>query len=297
MIKKKADKTGRNVPCSCGSGKKFKKCCMISKKNQLPDYANKYLSRYQIRLKGPEDIRAIKRAGQLTVEILDMTEELIKPGITTQDIDKLVHEHILKNKAIPATLNYKGYPKSVCTSINEVICHGIPSSDVVLKDGDIINVDVTPILNGYFADASKTFYVGEPGDDAKKIVETARNALKLGMDAVKPGGAVGDIGHAIQQYAEGEGCSVVREFVGHGVGFEFHESPQIPHYGRRREGITLIQGMVFTIEPMINLGKKELKILSDKWTAVTLDGSLTAQFEQTILVTENGFERLTPFEL
>jgi methionyl aminopeptidase len=184
----------------------------------------------------------------------------------------------------------------VCVSINEVICHGIPG-ERALRDGDVVNVDVTPILNGYYADASRTFFVGTPSEEARKIVRVARESLKRGMAAARPGNTVGDIGYAVQQYAEAEGCSVVREFVGHGVGFDFHEPPQIPHYGRQGEGIELIPGMVFTIEPMINLGKKDLRILDDHWTAVTADGSLSAQFEQTILITEEGNESLTPFEL
>jgi len=193
-------------------------------------------------------------------------------------------------------LNYRGFPKSVCVSINEVICHGIPGERAI-KDGDIVNVDVTPILNGYYADTSKTFFVGSPGPDARKIVKVARESLKRGMSMVRPGNTIGDIGWAIQHYAEGEGCSVVREFVGHGVGLDFHEPPQVPHYGRKGEGIVLVPNMVFTIEPMINLGKSNLRVLEDNWTAVTADGSLSAQFEQTILVTDKGHESLTPYDL
>jgi methionyl aminopeptidase len=180
--------------------------------------------------------------------------------------------------------------------VNEEICHGIPGPRVI-QDGDIVNVDVTPILNGYYADASKTFFAGTPGPDARKIVEVARKSLKVGMEMVKPGNRIGDIGWVIQSYAKSNGCSVVREFVGHGVGFDFHESPQIPHFGQRGRGIVLVPGMVFTIEPMINLGGKELHVLDDHWTAVTNDGSLSAQFEQTILVTADGFESLTPYDL
>jgi len=184
----------------------------------------------------------------------------------------------------------------VCISINQIICHGIPG-EKVLKDGDIVNVDVTPILDGYYADASKTFFVGAPGAEARKIVSVAKESLRKGMARVRPGNTIGDIGWAIQRYAEGKGCSVVRDFVGHGVGFEFHEPPQVPHYGKKGEGLVLIPDMVFTIEPMINLGKKELDILEDNWTAVTRDGSLSAQFEQTVVVTEDGYESLTPYEL
>jgi len=255
-----------------------------------------YAKKYRIRIKEASDIENIRKAGRLALDTLDMVESEIRPGMATDTINTMVHEFTLKHGAIPAPLNYRGYPKSVCVSVNEVICHGIPG-ERILKDGDIVNIDVTPILNGYYADANKTFFVGTPGDDAKKIVHVAKRSLLKGMLMVKPGNTIGDIGWAIQKYAERHGCSVVREFVGHGVGFEFHEPPQVAHYGVRREGIPLIPGMVFTIEPMINLGKKELFVLDDNWTAVTKDGSLSAQFEQTILVTETGFESLTPYEL
>ncbi|MCP4682634.1 MAG: type I methionyl aminopeptidase [Desulfobacterales bacterium] len=288
-------KVGRNAPCPCGSGRKYKKCC-LGKDVPDPGYLKElYFEKHKIRLKEKAAIEGIRRAGRVAIDTLDMIEGEIRPGISTDEINSMVHSFILKNGAIPAPLNYRGFPKSVCISINEVICHGIPGKRA-LKEGDIVNVDVTPILNGYYADASKTFFVGTPGKDARKIVDVARNSLRLGMDMVRPGNHIGDIGRAIQQYAEGEGCSVVREFVGHGVGFQFHESPQVPHYGRKGQGIELIPGMVFTIEPMINLGGKDLDILEDDWTAVTSDGSLSAQFEQTILVTNDGFESLTPFE-
>ena len=295
MMKHRFTKTGRNDPCPCGSGQKYKKCC-LEKTGDAPGKTKvEYAQKYGVRLKEPADIEKIRAAGHLVIEILDLVEGMIKPGLTTEEINSVVHEHTIKLNAVPAPLNYRGYPKSVCTSINEVICHGIPG-DQELKDGDIINVDVTPILDGYYADGSKTFFVGTPGPDAEKIVRVSRESLRIGMSMVKPGNTVGDIGWAIQQYAEGEGCSVVREFVGHGVGFGFHEPPQVPHFGRKGEGIVLVPGMVFTIEPMINLGKRELIILEDKWTAVTKDGSLSAQFEQTVVVTENGLESLTPFD-
>lgn len=293
-------KVGRNDLCPCGSGLKYKKCCLPKEStsiNKRPDnIKNLYLKRYQIRLKENRDIEGIKKAGLLAVATLDMVEAEIRPGITTETINTLVHGFTIDNGAIPAPLNYRGFPKSVCVSVNNVICHGIPGEDI-LKDGDIVNVDVTPVLKGYYADTNKTFFVGTPGPDAKKIVSVARESLKQGLSMIRPGNTVGDIGWAIQKYAEGEGCSVVREFVGHGVGFDFHEPPQVPHYGRKGEGIALVPGMVFTVEPMINLGKSHLKILEDDWTAVTSDGSLSAQFEQTILVTEDGYESLTPFDL
>ena len=296
MFNKKNFKIGRNDPCPCGSGLKYKKCCLGKKEVAAGYLAGLYARQYNIRVKGPKDIEAIKRAGRLTVETLDLVESKIRPGLTTEAINTLVHDFTIKNGAVPAPLNYRGFPKSVCTSVNEVICHGIPQNRV-LEEGDIVNVDVTPILDGYYADANKTFFVGTPGEDARKIVGVSKESLRQGMQMVRPGATIGDIGWAIQQYAEGQGCSVVREFVGHGVGFDFHEPPQVPHYGRKGSGLALIPGMVFTIEPMINLGRPDLYILEDDWTAVTEDGSLSAQFEQTLVVTDDGVESLTPFEL
>lgn len=295
-MKNRTLKAGRNDPCPCGSGLKYKKCCLGKSILEPENLKDLYAKKYKIRLKQAADIEGIRKAGRLTLDTLDLVEPEIKPGITTDYINTLVHKFIIKNGAIPAPLNYRGFPKSVCVSVNETICHGIPGEQV-LKDGDIVNVDITPILNGYYADANKTFFVGTPGPEAIKIVRVARKSLRKGMSMVKPGNTIGDIGWAIQKYAEGQGCSVVREFVGHGVGFDFHEPPQVPHFGRRKEGISLIPGMVFTIEPMINLGKKDLVILKDNWTAVTTDRSLSAQFEQTVLVTEQGFESLTPYDL
>jgi methionyl aminopeptidase len=288
-------KVGRNDPCPCGSGLKYKKCCLKKGSNPSEDIKQLYLRKHNIRLKDEEAIDAIKRAGHLAVATLDLVENFIRPGIKTDDINTIVHEFTLKNGATPAPLNYRGFPKSVCVSVNEEICHGIPGKRR-LSDGDVVNVDVTPILNGYYADASKTFLVGSPGPEALKIVSIARKSLKVGISVIRSGNRIGDIGWSIQRYAEGEGCSVVREFVGHGVGYDFHEAPQIPHYGRKGTGVTMVPGMVFTVEPMINIGKKELHILDDNWTAVTDDGSLSAQFEQTILVTENGYESLTPYD-
>lgn len=293
-------KIRRNDPCPCGSGLKYKNCCMnkseTSVSTDFDQLAKEYQKRYKIRLKGPKDIDAIRRAGDLTMDILNAVEKIIEPGISTEKINHLVHKMTIEKGAIPAPLNYKGFPKSVCTSVNSVVCHGIPGDDI-LQDGDIINVDVTPILNGYYADASKTYFVGTPDDDARKIVSVARECLKLGLDEVKPGNTIGDIGWAIQQYAEKEHCSVVREFIGHGVGFGFHEAPEVPHYGFQGEGIPLTAGMVFTVEPMINLKDRYIYILPDKWTVKTRDGSLSAQFEQTIVVTETGYESLTPYSL
>jgi methionyl aminopeptidase len=289
-------KVGRNDPCPCGSGVKYKKCCLGKDIQVNRDPGAMYAQRYKIRLKEEADIEGIRKAGQLVLETFEQIKDKIRPGIKTDEINTIVHEFTLKKGAQPAPLNYRGFPKSVCVSINEEVCHGIPGKRV-LADGDIVNVDITSILNGYYADANKTFFAGKPGTDARKIVSVARECLKRGISMVKPGNTVGDIGWAIQTYAEDQGCSVVRDFVGHGVGFEFHESPQIPHFGQKGQGIRLIAGMVFTIEPMINLGNKELRILPDNWTAVTRDGSLSAQFEQTILVTKSGYESLTPYDL
>jgi len=263
--------------------------------NTFKELKVQYDSLYNIKLKEKDDIIGIQKAGRVAIAILKGVEEHIVPGITTNDINSIVEEITTQHNARSAPLNYHGFPKSVCTSVNEVICHGIPG-DTVLQDGDIVNVDVTPILDGYYADTSMTFFIGSPGKEAQKIVSVSRECLRRGILAVKPGNRIGDIGHAIQNYAEAQGCSVVREYVGHGVGFDFHESPQIPHYGKRGDGIPLVPGMVFTIEPMINLGKPNLHVLSDRWTALTDDGSLSAQFEQTVLVTETGREILTPFD-
>ncbi len=289
-------KVGRNDPCPCGSGLKYKKCCLGKDTQVNREPGAQYAQRYKIRLKEDTDIEGIRKAGQLVLDTFEQIEDKIRPGIKTDEINTIVHEFTVENGAQPAPLNYRGFPKSVCVSINEEVCHGIPGKRV-LMDGDIVNVDITSILNGYYADANKTFFAGTPGPDARKIVSVARECLKRGISMVKPGNTVGDVGWAIQTYAEDQGCSVVRDFVGHGVGFEFHESPQIPHFGQKGQGIRLIPGMVFTIEPMINLGNKELKILADNWTAVTKDGSLSAQFEQTILVTPSGYESLTPYDL
>ncbi len=293
-MKDKNLKLGRNAPCPCGSGLKYKKCCLEKNGPDSNGLEELYARKYGIRIKHASDVDGIRKAGRLVIESLDLVARIIRPGLMTDAINTLVHEYTLKHGAVPAPLNYRGFPKSVCVSVNEVICHGIPG-DRVLQDGDIVNVDITSILNGYYADANKTFFVGTPGADARKIVKVARQCLQRGMSVVKPGNSIGDIGSEIQTHAEARGCSVVREFVGHGVGFDFHEPPQVPHFGQKGTGITLIPGMVFTIEPMINLGRKELKILDDNWTAVTRDGSLSAQFEQTVLVTPNGFESLTPY--
>src|SRR5215471_13300292 len=245
-----------------------------------------------VQVKTPREIEIMREAGRLTAETLSRVADMIRPGVTTDEINQFVHEDTLRLGARPAPLNYLGFPKSVCTSINEVVCHGIPGP-TKLKDGDIINVDVTHIYNGYHGDTSATFYVGTPSEEAIRITEIARRSLDLGMAEVKPGARLGDIGAAIQEFAEGLGCSVVTDFVGHGIGRKFHEEPKVSHVGVRGRGERLRAGMTFTIEPMINLGSHEVEVLEDDWTAVTTDGKLSAQFEHTILVTDTGYEILT----
>ncbi len=246
------------------------------------------------RIKSPEEIELCRASCQLAANTLLHVGPMIKAGITTNDINDVVHQYIVDHGAIPSPLNYKGFPKSVCTSINEVVCHGIPS-DRVLVDGDIINVDVTAKLDGFHGDTSATFYVGSPTNDGKRITEITRVCLQKGIEAVIPGQRLSEVGAAIEEHATAHGCSVVRDYVGHGVGREFHEPPQVSHFRKRNPGSDprFQPGWVFTIEPMINLGKWQVTVLEDNWTAVTRDGSLTAQFEHTVLVTDDGVEILT----
>jgi len=251
-----------------------------------------------ITIKNTEDITKMRIAGKLASEVLDYITEFVKPGISTDEIDKLCHEFMVKEQGtIPAPLNYappghSPYPKSVCTSINNQICHGIPSQKI-LKKGDIVNIDVTVIKDGYHGDTSRMFYAGEPSIQAKRLCDITYECMWLGIYQVKPGNTLGDIGYAIQTHAELNGYSVVREFCGHGIGKVFHEDPQVLHYGNKGFGEELVEGMIFTIEPMINAGKKDIKMLPDGWTVVTKDRSLSAQWEHTILVTKEGFEVLT----
>ncbi len=248
-----------------------------------------------VKLLTNKEIRAMRKVGRLAAETLCYVGERLEVGMTTEDINVLVHDFTIQAGARPAPLNYKGFPKSVCTSINHVVCHGIPGPQRV-RDGDIINIDVTSVLppqNGWYGDTSATFYVGKPGTSARHVVEVARKSLELGLAVVKPGARIGDIGHAIQTYAESKGCSVVRTYTGHGIHRVFHDSPSVPHYGRPGTGPLLRKGMCFTIEPMINLGHWEVDHLDDDWTVVTEDGSLSAQFEHTIVVTATGCEVLT----
>ncbi len=246
-----------------------------------------------VEIKSNKEIEKMRSAGRLAAQLLDYIEPFVKPGVTTEELDRLCAEWTKARGAISAPMNYKGFPKHICTSVNQVICHGIPNKKQILKEGDIINIDVTPILDGYHGDTSKTFCVGKVSDVARHLVETTYKSMMLGIAEVKSGNKVGDIGAAIQEYAEGQGFSVVRDFVGHGVGKIFHTEPSIPHYGVRGRGLRLKTGMVFTIEPMINVGTWEATTLSDGWTAVTKDGSLSAQFEHTVAVTDDGVDILT----
>ena len=250
-----------------------------------------------VEIKTPREIDAMREVGRLAGDTLTKVAELVRPGITTNEINTFVHEDTLKKGARPAPLNYRNgdsppFPKSVCTSVNEVVCHGIPSGRA-LREGDIVNIDITHIYRGFHGDTSATFYVGKPSEQAKLVTEVARRSLALGIAEVRPGARLGDIGAAIQEFAEAQGCSVVEDFVGHGIGRKFHDEPKVAHYGERGKGIRLKAGMTFTIEPMINLGTHEVRILDDEWTAVTADGRLSAQFEHTILVTPSGVEVLT----
>lgn len=248
----------------------------------------------RIKLHGAAEFEAMRKAGRLAAETLDFITEHVQPGVTTGALDTLCHDFIVKAGAIPAPLNYRGFPKSICTSINHVVCHGIPDDSRKLVDGDIVNIDVTVIIDGWHGDSSRMYLVGDKVPvKGRKLVEVTYEAMMRGIEAVKPGATLGDIGHAIQEFAEGHRFSVVRDFCGHGIGKVFHDAPSILHYGDPGEGVALRPGMFFTVEPMINAGKWPVKILSDGWTAVTKDRSLSAQFEHTIGVTETGYEIFT----
>jgi methionyl aminopeptidase len=246
-----------------------------------------------IKLHGPQDFAGMRRAGHLAAATLDFITPHVRPGVTTEDLDRLCERYIRDHGAIPAPLNYRGFPKSICTSVNHVVCHGIPSARKELQEGDIINIDITVILDGWHGDTSRMFNVGRVGVKAQRLVDVTFEAMWEGIRAVRPGATVGDIGHAIQRYAEAERFSIVRDFCGHGLGRIFHDAPNIPHFGEPGDGPLLREGMFFTIEPMINAGRWEVKILADGWTAVTKDRSLSAQFEHSVAVTATGCEIFT----
>ena len=250
-------------------------------------------STMSVTIKTPEEIEKMRVAGRLAAEVLKMIAPHVQPGVTTGELDRICHDYIVnEQQAIPAPLNYRGFPRSICTSVNHQVCHGIPG-DKKLKKGDVVNIDVTVIKDGYHGDTSKMYFVGEPSIQARRLARISHECMLKGIDLVRPGVRLGDIGYVIQQHAESNHCSVVREYCGHGIGREFHEDPQVLHYGTPGTGMTLTTGMTFTIEPMINAGKKEVRLLPDNWTVVTRDHSLSAQWEHTILITETGHEILT----
>jgi methionyl aminopeptidase len=247
-----------------------------------------------VTIKSPSEIERMRVAGRLAAEVLQVVAPHVKPGVSTAELDRICHDHIVNvQKAVPANVGYKGFPATVCTSVNNVICHGIPSASKILKDGDILNIDVTVIKDGWHGDTSRMYVVGKPSVKAQRLVDVTRQAMFHAIRQVRPGATLGDIGHAIQKYAEAERFSVVREYCGHGIGQIYHEDPQVLHYGQPGTGLRLETGMTFTIEPMINEGQRHTKLLNDGWTVVTRDKSLSAQWEHTVAVTEDGVEILT----
>ena len=285
---------GRNDACWCGSGKKYKKChsAFDERLERLWEEGWEVLPRTLY--KTPTDIEGIKRSAAINVGVLDYVGEHIAAGMTTNQIDQMIYDYTVEHGGTPADLNYEGYPKSVCTSINDVVCHGIPCDTDVLHEGDIINVDVSTILDGYYSDASRMFTIGKTSPEKEALVRVAKECLEIGAAAAKPWGFVGDIGKAIEKHARKNGFSVVRDLCGHGVGLEFHEDPEVDHYNTHRHGMLLVPGMVFTIEPMINMGDWNVFIdEEDGWTVVTEDELPSAQWEHTFLMTENGLEILS----
>ena len=284
----------RNELCWCGSGKKYKKChLMIEEK--IAYHADKgEIVPTRDMLKTIPQIEGIQKSADLNTAVLDHVAAHIHAGMSTAEIDKLVYDYTTEHGGIPAPLNYQGFPKSVCTSINNEICHGIPDENIILEEGDIINVDVSTILDGYFSDASRMFMIGEVAEDRQKLVRVTKECLEKGIEAAQPWRFLGDVGAVIQEHAESNGYSVVREFCGHGVGLKFHEIPEVEHVGRRGTGMLLVPGMIFTIEPMINMGERDIFIDEDNdWTVITEDEQPSAQWENTILITETGNEILT----
>ena len=286
-------KIGRNEPCWCGSGKKYKKCheefdekisFIKSQGHEVPDHSI---------IKTPQQIEAIKESCKINIAVLDYVAENIRAGMTTQEIDDLVAQKTAELGGIPAPLNYEGYPKSVCTSINEVVCHGIPSDKVVLKDGDIVNVDCSTIYKGYFSDSSRMFCIGEVSPEKKKLVDVVKECVEVGLEKVQPWTFLGDMGQAVHEHAVKNGYSVVREIGGHGVGLEFHEDPWVSYVSKAGEEMLLVPGMIFTIEPMVNMGSDKVTVdKKDGWTVTTADKKPSAQWEIMVLVTENGHEVL-----
>ncbi|WP_414697967.1 methionyl aminopeptidase [Peptacetobacter sp. AB845] len=286
--------TNRNDKCWCGSGLKYKKCHMDFDEKYNEMAAKGHIMPPKSLIKNKEQIEAIKESGKINTGVLDEVAKHIKAGMSTADIDKIVYDYTIAHDATPAPLGYGGFPKSVCTSINSEVCHGIPDENIILKEGDIVNVDVSTIKDGYFSDASRMFKIGKVSEAADKITDVAKECLEAGIKAVKPWGHLGDIGAAVQEVAEKNGYSVVRAFGGHGIGLEFHEDPFVAHVGKKGQGMVLVPGMIFTIEPMINEGEYDVYVDDvNEWTVYTADDSLSAQWEHQILVTEDGIEIIT----
>lgn len=286
--------TNRNDKCWCGSGLKYKKCHMDFDEKYNEMAAKGHIMPPKSLIKNKEQIEAIKESGKINTGVLDEVAKHIKAGMSTADIDKIVYDYTIAHGATPAPLGYGGFPKSVCTSINNEVCHGIPDENIILKEGDIVNVDVSTIKDGYFSDASRMFKIGKVSEAADKITDVAKECLEAGIKAVKPWGHLGDIGAAVQELAEKNGYSVVRAFGGHGIGLEFHEDPFVAHVGKKGQGMVLVPGMIFTIEPMINEGEYDVYVDDvNEWTVYTADDSLSAQWEHQILVTEDGIEIIT----
>lgn len=285
------EKPGRNDPCWCGSGKKYKKCHIdFDEKIEEFEGAGHIVPSHEI-LKNAEQIEKIKESAKINIAVLDYVAEHIKAGISTAEIDKWVYDITTKMGGVPAPLNFEGFPKSVCTSINNEVCHGIPSEDVIIKDGDIINVDVSTNLNGYFSDSSRMFCIGNVSEENRKLVEETKNAVYEGLKQVKPWGFLGDMGQAVNDYVESKGYSVVREVGGHGIGLEFHEDPWVSYISKKGTEMLMVPGMIFTIEPMVNAGKPDIFVDEDNgWTIYTEDNSMSAQWEIQVLVTEDGYE-------
>ncbi len=285
------EKPGRNDPCWCGSGKKYKKCHIdFDEKIEEFEGAGHIVPSHEI-LKNAEQIEKIKESARINIAVLDYVAEHIKAGISTAEIDKWVYDITTKMGGVPAPLNFEGFPKSVCTSINNEVCHGIPSEDVIIKDGDIINVDVSTNLNGYFSDSSRMFCIGNVSEESRKLVEETKNAVYEGLKQVKPWGFLGDMGQAVNDYVKSKGYSVVREVGGHGIGLEFHEDPWVSYISKKGTEMLMVPGMIFTIEPMVNAGKPDIFVDEDNgWTIYTEDNSMSAQWEIQVLVTEDGYE-------
>ena len=285
------EKPGRNDPCWCGSGKKYKKCHIdFDEKIEEFEVAGHIVPSHEI-LKNAEQIEKIKESAKINIAVLDYVAEHIKAGISTAEIDKWVYDITTKMGGVPAPLNFEGLPKSVCTSINNEVCHGIPSEDVIIKDGDIINVDVSTNLNGYFSDSSRMFCIGNVSEENRKLVEETKNAVYEGLKQVKPWGFLGDMGQAVNDYVKSKGYSVVREVGGHGIGLEFHEDPWVSYISKKGTEMLMVPGMIFTIEPMVNAGKPDIFVDEDNgWTIYTEDNSMSAQWEIQVLVTEDGYE-------